>query len=475
MPRYFARSGAGVPEVSESPQPETIVAIATAPGEGAIGIVRLSGPAAPAMTKKMFRSGGGGGELLPYRLTLGHLCHPETGRAIDEVMTVFMPGPESYTGEDTIEIQAHGGRVVLARIVEAAVAAGARPAAPGEFTRRAFLNGRLDLSQAEAVIDLIRSRSTAAQEAALEQLGGGLSRAVQELREPLGNTAAEVEASIEFGEEEGLGRWPAVEVLARAAGKIRELLEGERTAKLLTQGLEVVLTGRTNVGKSSIINMLDNSSRSIVTSAPGTTRDTIDIPFILEGMSLLLVDTAGFGSPRDAAEEEGIRRSREKLSGGDASLVVLDSSEPLQESDRRLLRETEGRPSLVILNKRDLPGRTAVEEVRSLAGKRTVVEFSARTGKGLEVLRRALAETLREIAPIEGGEHSILINARHTDSLRRALTALERARENVRQESPLDMLAADLRETLSALGEITGQTVTDDVLDRIFSSFCIGK
>jgi tRNA modification GTPase len=459
-------------DTSKSPRPETIVAIATPPGEGAVGIVRLSGPSANTMAKEMF---SGGGELVPYRLTLGHLRHPETGRAIDEVMTVFMPGPKSYTGEDTIEFHAHGGRVVLARILEAAVAGGARPAAPGEFTRRAFLNGRLDLSQAEAVIDLIRSRSAAAQEAALEQLRGGLSRAVGELRDSLGDAAAELEASIEFGEEEDLERMSSGERLGQAAEGIRTLLEGERGTRILQRGLEVVLTGRTNVGKSSIINMLDNSSRSIVTPSPGTTRDTIDIPLVLEGISLLLVDTAGFGSPKDEAEEEGIRRSMEKLSAGDANLVVLDSSEPLHESDRRLLRKTDDRPSLVILNKRDLESRTSVDEVRSLSGKRTVVEMSAKTGEGLEGLRRALAGCLRELASEEGGESSILINARHADALRRALAALERARENVALGGALDMLAADLREALAALGEITGQTVTDDVLDRIFSSFCIGK
>jgi tRNA modification GTPase len=455
--------------------PETIVAVATPPGEGAIGIVRLSGPAALPLAGRLFRCKGRKGNLAPYRLTLGTFRDPADGQIIDEVMAVSMPGPRSYTGEDVVEFHAHGGEVVLARIVDTAVAGGARPAAPGEFTRRAFLNGRLDLTQAEAVIDLIRSRSAAAQKAALKQLDGGLSRPLRALQDALRAAAAEVEAAIEFSEEEELGIALPVESLSAATEKVAELLKGEGITQGRERGREVVLTGRTNVGKSSIINALDNSSRVIVTSRPGTTRDTIEIPLFLEGIFLLLTDTAGIGTPRDEADEEGIRRSMKKLSGADLPVVVLDSSEPLVQDDYRLLSETEGRSSVVVCNKMDLDRRADLEKVRLLAGNRRVVEMSAKTGEGLGDLRRALAACARELSPPPRGVHSIAVNARHADALHRSLAALERAAAAAVRSGPLDMLATDLREALSALGEITGETVTEEILDHIFSTFCIGK
>jgi tRNA modification GTPase len=464
-------------EHEESRPIETVVAIATPPGEGAIGIVRLSGPGVRAITNRIFqgRRGGAGKSMTPYRLTLGRLHDPDSGRAVDEVMTVFMPGPQSYTGEDMVEFQAHGGRAVLAGIVDASLAAGARPAAPGEFTRRAFLNGRLDLAQAEAVIDLILSRSRSSREAALEQLEGRLSAAIGALRDSLGDMAAVVEATIEFGEEEGLEESVSPDPIEKAIGTVRDLLAGEGEGRVLRDGLQVTFSGRTNVGKSSIINMLSDSSRSIVTPFPGTTRDTVESPLNLEGLSALLVDTAGFGPPRDAVEEEGIRRSRERLTTADLAVIVLDSSEPLDESDRDLLDSSRFRPSLVVLNKSDLPGLVDTAEIRRLARERPIVETSAKTGAGLEELRRALGRAVRSLFPAPDGEHPILTSSRHADVLRRALAGLERAKENLEKKDPIDMLASDIREALSCLGEITGETVTEEVLDRIFSNFCVGK
>jgi tRNA modification GTPase len=254
---FITHCGFSMTQSGKSHPVETIVAIATPPGEGAIGIVRLSGPAVRAITKRVFRGRRGEAEegMVPYRLTLGSLHDPDSGRAIDEVMTVFMPGPKSYTGEDMVEFQAHGGRAILAGIVDASLAAGARPAAPGEFTRRAFLNGRLDLAQAEAVIDLILSRSRSAREAALEQLGGRLSATIGALRDSLGDMAALVEAAIEFGEEEGLEEPLSSAPIKNAIGDLRELLAGEGEGRVLRDGLQVTLAGRTNGGKSLIINM----------------------------------------------------------------------------------------------------------------------------------------------------------------------------------------------------------------------------
>ncbi len=453
----------------------TVVAIATAPGEGAIGIVRLGGPGAGRIASRIFQARGRS-LLEPWRLTLGRVRDPDSSADIDEVLAVFMPGPRSYTGEDMVEFHAHGGRVILEGIVRASLAAGARAAAPGEFTRRAFLRGKIDLAQAEAVIDLIRARTEGARTEALRQLDGTLSRKIGELRDEMTIIAARIEANLDFGDEEELGQDLALEEpVSRIAGAVEKLLGGLAEGRTVREGLQVTFAGRPNVGKSSIINNLLDENRSIVTPYPGTTRDTVESRLLVEGTSLLLVDTAGISSATDPAEEEGVRRSREKFRTADLPVIVIDSSEPLQEEDRELLRDAADRSSLVILNKTDLPAAVDGKDVVGLSAESPLVRTSALTGAGIEDLHRALGEAARSGFDKRGSGDPLLTNVRHGEALGRTLAALRRSLEKLENGSSLDLIAEEIREALASLGEITGQTVTEEILDRIFSQFCIGK
>ncbi len=455
----------------------TIVAIATPPGEGAIGIVRLSGPGVPSIISQLFSSRRGPAleALAPWRLTLGRVRDPSTAEDIDEVLAVFMPGPRSYTGEDMAEFQTHGGRLILERVLSACVLAGARPGDPGEFTRRAFLNGRLDLAQAEAVIDLICSRSDGARRAALRQLDGRLSQVLAVVKEEVADLAARIEAQLDFSEEEDLGEGITPASLERATGTVENLLSQMGENRVDHDGIRVTFAGRKNVGKSSIINLLLGEERSIVAAHPGTTRDTVESRFLVEGTALLLIDTAGLGPSSDPVEMEGIRRSREKLQSADLAVVVVDSSESLGEIDRKLLEETLNRPSLVVVSKTDLPSLAGEEHLTALAGGRTLVRTSARTAAGMEDLHRALGASVHSLLRDGQREPSLLTNVRHAEALGRTRSVLRRAKAGLVGGSPLDMVATDIREALASLGEITGETVTEEILDRIFSQFCIGK
>lgn len=453
----------------------TIAAIATPPGEGAIGIVRLSGPGVPSIISRLFR-GRGVPTLTPWRMTLGRVRDPSTAEDIDEVLAVFMPGPRSYTGEDMAEFQTHGGRLILERVLSACIRAGAGPGEPGEFTRRAFLNGRLDLAQAEAVIDLICSRSDGARRAALRQLDGGLSQVLAAVRDDVAGLAARIEAELDFSEEEDLGEGITPASLDSATGAVENLLSRMGESRVERDGVRVTFAGRKNVGKSSLINVLLGEERSIVTAHPGTTRDTVESRLLVEGTALLLIDTAGLGPSSDPVEMEGIRRSREKLRSADLAVIVVDSSQALDAVDRRLLEETLGRPSLVVLSKTDLPSLVGEGEVTDLAGGRVLVRTSARRAAGMKDLHRALGASVA-VLPVDeqGKEPSLLTSARHAEALERTLSALGRAKEALGRGSTLDVVATDMREALAALGEITGETVTEELLDRIFNQFCIGK
>lgn len=457
--------------------PETVVAIATPPGEGAIGIVRLTGPRVCSVGERIFRAQRGHSfkDMVPYRLTLGYVLDPEASDEIDEVLAVFMPSPRSYTGEDMVEFQAHGGRAVLERILQAAIFSGARPAKPGEFTRRAFLNGRLDLTQAEAVIDLIRSRTSAARREALRQLKGILSEKAEDIRSSLTEVSAAMEALLDFSEDDVIPEVTAFPLLDEARRSIGELLDSANSGRMVREGLQVSITGRANVGKSSIINVLLGQERSIVTPHPGTTRDVVEGILSCGGFEIVLADTAGLGVARDPAEEEGMRRSRQTLERADLAAVVIDSSEPLRETDREILRETAVRPSIIVLNKVDLSPVTGRAEISALAEGRTVVLTSAKAGTGIDALRRQLGHSLENALSTHGTEGPLITNSRHFDILRRVRTSLERADDNLARRRPLELAATDLREALSTLGELTGDTATEEILDRIFSRFCIGK
>jgi tRNA modification GTPase len=447
---------------------DTIVAMATPPGRGGIGVVRLAGPQSREIAARMLRSKH---ELDPGRAVLAELMEPTTGERIDEAVVTFFAKPHSYTTDDVVEISAHGSPVVLRHIVELATEAGARLAEPGEFTMRAFLNGRIDLTQAEAVRDLIESQTLYQAKVAGQQLEGALSRRLQPIKKTLVELIAVVEAGIDFAEDD-VAVLPAPEILARIAA-VREPLDRLRSSfaygKIVHEGMTLAIVGRPNVGKSSLFNRLVERERAIVTATPGTTRDLVTETVALGGIPLKLIDTAGIRRSTDEAESIGIRKSYEALSEADMVLVVLDSSCELSIEDHDLLHFCADRRALAVANKVDLGAARAI----TLDGLR-VFRTSALTGEGLDVLRQ---EILHQVAGGAGAEQEMgfLTNIRHQRLVEESLNALEAASHAVERNIPHEMVMLDLYGALRPLDAITGETTTDDILNLIFSSFCIGK
>jgi tRNA modification GTPase len=452
---------------------DTIAAISTPLGEAGIGIVRLSGPEAEPIARRLFRPRRPRPRWQSHRLYLGHVLDAQ-GRVLDEVLLTLMRAPQSYTREDVVEIHCHSGYAVLRAILGAALALGARPARPGEFTLRAFLAGRLDLSQAEAVLEVIQARTEASLRVAAAHLAGGLGRRLGGLRAVLVAILARLEAALDFPEEAAeLSPEDIGEELDAPLRHLEELLGTYRQGRLLREGLDVVLAGRPNVGKSSLLNRLLDADRAIVTDIPGTTRDVIEESITLEGVALRLSDTAGLREARDKVEELGVARSQERLARADLVLYLVDRSDPLAPEDVRVLEELAGRPALVVVNKSDLPQRLDMEELRR-ASPHALVEISALTGEGIDELKQALVDSALGGGLKTAGD--LVTQARHYELLVRAREALDRARELLAQASPpWELVALEVKEALTALGEITGEEVGDAVLDHIFSRFCIGK
>jgi tRNA modification GTPase len=455
---------------------DTVVAIATAPGRGGIGVVRISGPRAREIAYPMLRLKH---DLEPGRAVFGELIEPvpidaNTGNRkpeagsptrIDEVVVTYFAGPRSYTTDDIIEIAAHGSPVVLRHIVELCVEAGARLAEPGEFTMRAFLNGRIDLTQAEAVRDLIDSQTLYQAKIAAQQLEGALSRRLQPVKQKLIELIAVLEAGIDFAEDD-VSVLPDATILERIAAvlePLQQLAASFAYGKIVHQGLTLAIVGRPNVGKSSLFNRLVERERAIVTATPGTTRDLVSETVALGGIPIQLVDTAGIRQALDEAESIGIRKSMEALADADLVLVVLDASRP--DEDTELLRHAEGRPAIVVGNKCDLG--IAVRYPPLLYA-------SALTGEGITELR---AEILRHIGGETGAqaETGFLTNVRHQSLVQESIAALNAASIAVDAEVPHEMLLLDLYSALQPVDAITGATTTDDILNLIFSKFCIGK
>jgi tRNA modification GTPase len=452
---------------------DTIAAISTPPGEAGIGIVRLSGPRAEAIARRVFRPRRPRDPWQSHRLFLGHVLDSQ-GHVLDEVLLTLMRAPQTYTREDVVEIHCHSGFAVLKAILGAVLAQGARLARPGEFTLRAFLAGRLDLSQAEAVLEVIQARTQASLRVAAAHLAGGLGKRVGEQRTALLNLLAGVEAALDFPEEAAELSPPGLsEELAGPLGELTKLLATYRQGRLLKEGAAVVLAGRPNVGKSSLLNRLLNADRAIVTDIPGTTRDVIEETISLGGVPLRLMDTAGLREARDLVEELGVARSRERLAQADLIVFLVDASEPLTFEDIQTLEELPDRPVLVVLNKIDLPPQLKVEDLQSYSS-HPVVALSALTGQGLENLQQAMADLVLAGGVQTAGE--IVTQARHAELLVCTAEALGRGRELLEQtEVPWELLALEVKEALQALGEITGEEVGDAVLDQIFEQFCIGK
>jgi tRNA modification GTPase len=449
---------------------DTIVAIATPVGRGGIGVVRLAGSEARHIALPMLRLKQ---VLEPGRAVFGELIETNVGTAanrIDEVVVTYFAKPHSYTTDDIVEISAHGSPVVLRHIVEMAVARGASLAEPGEFTMRAFLNGRIDLTQAEAVRDLIDSQTLYQAKIAAQQLDGALSRRLQPTKQKLIDLIAVLEAGIDFAEDD-VSVLPAAQIIERISsvrGPLEALARSFAYGKIVHQGLTLAIVGRPNVGKSSLFNRLVESDRAIVTATPGTTRDLVSETVSIGGIPVRLVDTAGIRRALDEAEGMGIRKSLEALADADLALVVVDSSQPPADEDRELLAQVAGRPAIVVANKSDLAGYHA--EAAALPFVRT----SALTGEGISQLR---SEILKHIGGDSGTqiETGFLTNLRHRERVQDAINTLDEGLTAVQNKVPHEMLLMDLYNALRALDEITGATTTDDILNLIFSTFCIGK
>jgi tRNA modification GTPase len=470
---------------------DTIIAIATPMGRGGIGVVRVAGPDAKAIALPMLRLKH---DLDPGRAVFGELINPDehvrisgacpersltgcpaaqsSAARIDEVVVTYFAKPHSYTTDDIVEISAHGSPVVLHHVVELAMARGARLAEPGEFTMRAFLNGRIDLTQAEAVRDLIDSQTLYQAKIAAQQLDGALSRRLQPIKQKLVELIATLEAGIDFAEDD-ISVLPASQILERIAivrEPLEELAASFAYGKIVHEGLTLAIVGRPNVGKSSLFNRLVERERAIVTATPGTTRDLVSETVAIGGIPVKLVDTAGIRRALDEAESIGIRKSMEALADADLVLVVFDSSQPLANEDHELLDQVAGRPAIAVANKADLRGKNF-----SAAGDELVtVQTSAITLEGIPELRN---EILRHVGGEAGSqaETGFLTNLRHQERVRESLAALAAARTAVENKVPHEMLLLDLYNALRPLDEITGATTADDILNLIFSKFCIGK
>lgn len=462
---------------------DTIVAIATPPGEGGVGIVRLSGPAALAVGRAIVRPADAAAVWRSHQLLYGHVVDPASGRRVDEVLAVYMAAPRTYTAEDVFEAHCHGGPIPLQGVVELALRHGARPAARGEFTLRAFLNGRLDLAQAEAVLDVVRARTPTALHVAVEQLAGGLSRRLRPVADDLMGVLAFLEASIDFVEE-GI---PAQAIggllprLDRATEGLEALLATAKGGVILREGLRAVLAGAPNVGKSSLLNRLLRVERAIVTPVAGTTRDTVEEPANIRDLPVYLVDTAGLTETDDPVERLGVARSRAAIEGAGLLLLVADRARPLENGDRAAFAAARAlapqTPAILVLNKADLPRALDEDAAPPLFGDNApaaVVSCSAATGLGLDALEDAIARVALGGAPL-APDTAMVDNARHRRALEEAVENLVATRNGLAAGAPLDLVCSDLRAAIVALGAITGQDVTEDLLTRIFGDFCIGK
>jgi tRNA modification GTPase len=452
---------------------DTIAAISTPVGEGGIGIVRLSGAEAGAILYRAFVPSGRppGSELESHRFYYGHVVDPDSEAFVDEVLAVLMRAPRTYTRQDVAEIHCHGGIVPLRQTLRLVLRLGARLAEPGEFTLRAFLNGRIDLVQAEAVLDIVRAKTDVALRVAMQQLDGSVSSGVGRIRTELLQALAHVEASLDFPEDE-IPPLDLVGVLAGAHEQIAHLLARADEGMVYRQGVRTAIVGRPNVGKSSLLNALLRTSRAIVTPIPGTTRDTLEETLNLRGIPLCLVDTAGITNSTDLIEILGIERSRQALERADLVVLVLDGSELLRPEDSQIADLVRNQTVIVVVNKMDLP--TVADDGRILPQARHV-HLSALTGEGLHLLEDAIVETVFS-GQVQTSDLPVVSNPRHCEILRRALGHVAAAQAGCEpQAGQADLLAVDLAAAVSALGEITGETVGEDLLEMIFSEFCIGK
>ncbi len=450
---------------------DTICAISTPPGEGGVGIIRISGKKAHEIAKSIFKARKARGRFTPRKLYLGYITNPADGQALDEVFIVFMPAPHTYTREDIAEIFSHGGYGAQQSILSLILTCGARLAEPGEFTKRAFLNGRIDLVQAESVLDIIRSETDEELHHAVKYLRGALSKKMEGFRDVLRDTLVAIEALIDFPEEDiDIDVDGILPPLEKIRVDIEELIHSYYEGRGIKQGFEVLIAGKTNVGKSSLLNVLLEKERAIVTPLAGTTRDLIEDMMYLKGMKIKLIDTAGIRKHGNFVEKEGIKRVKEKISEVDLIIWLLDGSQPFSDEDAEVFRAIQHRRYVVVINKTDLP--QALDKA-SLPLKDLLVYISALNGAGINELKEKAFLKLTE--GIKRGNGLLITNMRHRDALIRIRENLDRAILLKKKEEPFELIAFELHESLHHLAEITGESISEEILHQIFHQFCIGK
>ena len=457
---------------------DTIAAISTAPGEGAIGIVRISGDLAISIASSIYQCGTKQlEEQKTHTIHYGHIVDPKSGEVYDEVMVSVLRAPKTFTREDIVEINCHGGIVAINRVLQLVLRMGARLAEPGEFTKRAFLNGRIDLSQAEAVMDLIRAKTDKSMQLAMRQLDGQLSHLIQNLRQEILNTLAQVEVNIDYPEYDDVEEMTLQllrEKTQQVLQGIRALLNTASQGKILRDGLKTAIVGRPNVGKSSLLNVLLREEKAIVTDIAGTTRDTIEEYVNVRGVPLQLIDTAGIRETDDVVEKIGVERSRKALKEADFVLLLLNQSETLQEEDIRLLETTKGMKRIILFNKTDLPSKLSKEDIAPYAKEEEIVTTSMLNKEGIDQLEEKIAGYFFQ-GQMNERDATYLSNTRHIALLEKAEQALVEVQNGIEMEMPVDLIQIDFTRAWDLLGEITGDSVQDELLTQLFSQFCLGK
>ncbi len=455
---------------------DTITAISTPIGEGAIAIVRLSGPEAVKISNKLFQ-GNDLTSVNSHTIHYGKIIDPSTSEVAEEVMVTIMRGPRTFTREDVVEINCHGGLASVNRLLELVLAEGARLAEPGEFTKRAFLNGRIDLSQAEAVMDLIRAKTDKAMNVALKQMDGRLSKLIQSLRQELLETVAHVEVNIDYPEYDDVEEM-TLEMMVKKTNQvyveIERLLQMAKQGKILREGISTAIIGRPNVGKSSLMNALVHENKAIVTDIPGTTRDAIEEYVNIRGVPLRLVDTAGIRETEDIVERIGVEKSRQVLKESDLILLVLNYGEELTKEDLNLFKVVEDLDIIVIVNKTDLDQKIDIDKIKHYANGRPVITTALIEEVGIDALETAIADTFFA-GELDVGDLTYVSNVRHIQLLKQALQSLTDAINGIEDKMPIDLVQIDVTRTWELLGEIVGDTVQESLIDQLFSQFCLGK
>lgn len=454
---------------------DTIGAISTSIGEGGIAIVRISGDKAKDVVDKIFQAKNGKSieDMKSYTMKYGYIID-ENNNHIDEVVVSFMKGPRSFTAEDTIEINCHGGVVATNKVLEQVIKQGVRLAEPGEFTKRAFLNGRIDLSQAEAVIDIINAKTDLSMKSALMQSEGAISKEIQELRGKLLSTIAHIEATVDYPEDdlEEVTAEMAIKDLEVIKKEIKEFIETAEEGKILREGLSTVIVGKPNVGKSSLLNALTKENRAIVTDIPGTTRDVIEEYINISGIPIKIIDTAGIRETDDVVEKIGVERSRAKINDADLIILILDSSDDLSEEDKEIINHISNKKYMILLNKSDLNSKITQGNLENINCK-NIYSISAKTGEGIDKVRSAIKDMFFK------GEIStnniIITNTRHKEALLRAYECVESAIDTLNHTFAIDLASIDIRNAWTFLGEITGDSLEENIIDKIFKDFCLGK